>query len=466
MSRGTGPASPKKTPAQIRADSVEKAESSAGLKPYAKVVTKEARTRSGLFITHRLGDTLLFEIPRREFGRDMLLVGRFAKASGGTSFGGDEFTERVLRWERQGNRVLLRSMTFELTADSTLPVYHAVSQASYPPVVAVFKVEAYGPDSSAVIDVTSLYTTNVPEFTGARGSFDDKRSFIERVAAFPENIEVEATQTFTPENPPDSPRGPGPIPAQSVLAHWSMIRLSAKPMLPRLADKRVGFFEVRQTDFGTAEHRSVTRSYITRWRLEKQFPDSALSAPVKPIVYYIDPATPAQWIPWIRKGIEDWQPAFEAAGFREAIIAKEAPPPSEDPDWSPEDIRNTLVRWLAINDRKRRGASRSRPAQWRNSERLHSRSSQRAEPRAQLVLHAGCPARLACAASSFPRLAHGADSRVCRGTRSRPHAWLSTQHESKFHLSRRQFEKCLVAATHGTYANTDGLCALQLRRAA
>ena len=287
----------------------------------------------------------MFEIPRRELNREMLLVGRFARASGGSSYGGDEFTERILRWERQGNRILLRSVTFELAADSTLPIYHAVSQATYPPIVAAFKIEAYGPDSSAVIDVTSLYTTSVPEFVATRGAFDDKRSFIERVAAFPSNIEIEATQTFTPENPPDMQRT-GPIPAQSILAHWSMIRLPLRPMIPRLSDKRVGFFEVRQTDFGTTQHRSVTRSYITRWRLEKKFPDSAISEPVKPIVYYIDPATPAQWIPWIKKGIEDWQPAFEAAGFRRAIVAKDPPTAAEDPDWSPDDVRNTMVRWL------------------------------------------------------------------------------------------------------------------------
>ncbi|HEX2723398.1 MAG TPA: DUF5117 domain-containing protein, partial [Gemmatimonadaceae bacterium] len=208
---------PKRTPAQLRADSIEKAEAAAGLKPYSKLITSSAETRVGLFTTHRLGDTLLFEIPRRELNHEMLLVGRFARASGGSSYGGDEFTERILRWERQGNRILLRSLTFELTADSTLPVYHAVSQATYPPIVAAFKVEAYGPDSSAVIDVTSLYTTNVPEFVAARGSFDDKRSFIERVAAFPTNIEIEATQTFTPENSPDLQR-PGPVPAQSILA--------------------------------------------------------------------------------------------------------------------------------------------------------------------------------------------------------------------------------------------------------
>lgn len=344
--RSATPPEPKKTPAQLRADSIEKADEALGVKPYSKVVTASAHTRRGLFTTHRVGDTLFFEIPRGELGRDMLLVGRFARASGGTNFGGDEFTKRVLRWERRGNRVLVRSISYEITADSTLPIYEAVTQASYPPIVAVLNVRAYGPDSSAVVDVTPLYTTNVPEFVAARGSFDDKRSFIEKVSAFPDNVEVEATQTFTPEHPPDSQRGLGPIPAQSILAHWSMIRLPARPMMPRLADKRVGFFEVRQTDFGTAQHRSVTRSYITRWRLDKKHPDSALSEPVRPIVYYIDPATPAQWIPWIRKGVEDWQPAFEAAGFRNAIVARNAPTPAEDPEWSAEDIRHTVVRWL------------------------------------------------------------------------------------------------------------------------
>jgi hypothetical protein len=334
-----------RTAAELRADSIAKADSEAGLKPYSKVVTKSAQTRVGLFTTHKMGDTLLFEIPKHTLGQDMLLVGRFARASGGNSFGGDEFTERVLRWERQGNKVLLRSMSFELTADSTLPVFQAVSQATYPPVVAVFKVEAYGPDSSAVIDVTSLYTTNVPEFTGARGSFDDKRSFIERVSAFPENVEVEATQTFTPDNPPDTQRGLGPVPAQSILGHWSMIRLPY-PMMPRLADKRVGFMEVRQTDVGVSQQRAAVRTYITRWRLEKKFPDSVKSVPVKPIVYYIDPATPTQWIPWVRKGIEDWQAAFEAAGFRDAIVARDAPSHAQDPDWSPEDARYSVVRWL------------------------------------------------------------------------------------------------------------------------
>ena len=331
-----------KSEAAKKADAADSANHALGLKRYEKLIPATAHSSSGLFRTHRVGDTLYFEIPRLELNKDMLLVGRFARASGGNSYGGDEFTERVLRWEKQNNRILLRSVTFEITADSTLPVYRAVRQATYPPVVAIFPIESYGPDSAAVIDVTRLYTTNVPEFIGARGSLDEKRSFIERVDAFPDNVEVEATQTATPDNP--GGQRVGPIPAVSILAHWSMVRLPARPMMPRLADKRVGYFSVTQTDYGTTQQRAVSRSYITRWRLEKKFPDSAISEPVRPIVYYVDPATPTQWIPWIKKGIEDWQPAFEAAGFRRAIIARDAP--VANPDWSPDDVRNTVIRWL------------------------------------------------------------------------------------------------------------------------
>ena len=344
LPRHEPPAPVRKSEAAKRADALDSANRAMGLKPYAKLIPATAHSSAGLFQTHRVGDTLYFEIPRHELNKDMLLVGRFARASGGNSFGGDEFTERVLRWEKQGHRILLRTVTFDITADSTLPVSRAVRQATYPPIAAVFPIESYGPDSAPVIDVTRLYTTNVPEFVGARGSLDEKRSFIERVNAFPDNIEIEATQTATPDNPPESQRALGPIPAVSILAHWSMVRLPERPMMPRLADKRVGYFSVTQTDYGSPQQRAVSRAYITRWRLEKKFLDSALSEPVRPIVYYIDPATPAQWIPWIKKGIEDWQPAFEAAGFRLAIVARDAP--TANPDWSPDDVRNTVIRWL------------------------------------------------------------------------------------------------------------------------
>src|SRR6266545_2984389 len=207
------------------------------VRPYPRVITKDAKTRVGMFKTHIVGDRLYFEIPRKELNRDMLMVGRFERAAVTPGefegYGGDQFTERVLRWERSGNRVILRSPSFAITADSTLPVAAAVTASNNPAVVAIFPVEAYGPDSAAVIDVTRLYTANVPEFSSSRGFIDERRSFIEKAVAVPENVEVEATPTA----PPPPPTGPvqqaprGPTPAQSVVAHWSMVHLPDRPMI-------------------------------------------------------------------------------------------------------------------------------------------------------------------------------------------------------------------------------------------
>src|SRR5687768_10949768 len=267
---------------------------------------------------------------------------------------------RVVRWERKDRRVLLRSVSYDVTARGDEPIARAVAAANHPPIVMSFNVEAIGKDDAPVIEVTRLFTTEVPEFSArrllrARG-FDAARSFIESVKTFPENINVAVSQTYTA--PPDAPGGgqqpSGGTPGAgsmrgntgTVVMHYSMVKLPEQPMMPRLADERVGYFRLRQYDYGASEHRAATRNYIARWRLDKKDPGAALSKPVKPIVYCVDPATPKKWVPYVKKGIEDWQPAFEEAGFRNAIIAKEAPSPEENPDWSPEDARISVVRWL------------------------------------------------------------------------------------------------------------------------
>ena len=316
-----------------------------------------------MFLVHRVGDRLYFEIPARELNKDMLVVGRYTRAAAanpnlpGGGFGeyaGDEFEERTLRWERNGNRVILRSPSFAITADTASPVYRAVQNSNYAPIIAVLNVDTYGPDSAAVVDVTRLFTTFVPEFAAIRAAnaqgIDASRSYIERALAFPDNVEIEATQTGTPAAAPGGGGGrggaAGPTPAQSVVAHWSIVRLPEQPMMPRRFDERVGFFSVRNVDFGTSEQRSARREYITKYRLEcAGAPDAqGLCTPKKPIVYYVDPATPAWLKPWMHQAIRDWQPAFEAAGFRNGIV--DADPPANDPDWSPEDIRHTMIRWL------------------------------------------------------------------------------------------------------------------------
>jgi hypothetical protein len=332
------------------------APSPAAPRPYNRVITSDAKTRRGLFATHRVGDRLYFEIPAKELNKDQLIVGRYSRAAaadptlpggGFGNYGGDQFGESSLRWERNGNRVILRAPSYAITADTTLPVYKAVVASNYAPIVAVFNVETYGPDSAAVVDVTRLFTTSIPELSAIRGAIDPTRSYVERVVAFPDNVEIEATQTGT-AGPAGGPAaqipGGAPRPAQSVLAHWSLVRLPEQPMMPRRFDERVGFFSERYVDFG-ADSRAARRQYVTKFRLECSDRKSGdLCYPKKPIVYYVDPNTPEQWKPWVRKAILDWQPAFEAAGFKDGIIPMDAP--ANDPDWSPEDIRHTVVRWL------------------------------------------------------------------------------------------------------------------------
>lgn len=337
-------------PSEAGAPALERAGANPGVRAYAVAVPHTAVTRRGLFITHRLGDRLLFEIPASALNEDMLQVGRLARAaaerdpSTQDDFGGDQFSERAIRWERVGNRVLLRSPSYAIVADSTLAIYRAVLASSYAPILATFDVLAYGPDSAAVIDVTRLFTTAVPEFAALRGPMDPQRSYIESAVAFPDNVEIEATQTVGPTQSQLTSASRVSVLTRSVLAHWSIVRLPVNPMRPRWADDRIGIYSLGPVDFGSNVGRAVHLRYIARWRLEKKFPDSAVSVPVHPIVYYIDPATPEKWKPWIRKAVEDWQPAFEAAGFRHAIVARD--PPANDPDWSAQDIRHTVIRWM------------------------------------------------------------------------------------------------------------------------
>ena len=339
-------------------------EQTAEPRPYERVITKDAKSDEGIFTIHTIKEKVYYEIPKGELNKEFLWVSQIARTTLGVGYGGQAAGNRVVRWERKGNRILLRNVAYDVVAESKLPISRAVQAANNDTIIMAFNIEAFGKDESAVIDVTRLFTTEVTEISArtrlrARG-FDATRSFVEKTKSFPTNIEVEASQTYTspPETTPaGGGGGPQPPPnpfAQgmragtnaTVVMHYSMVKLPDKPMMPRLYDERVGYFSIRQTDYGIDEQRAPQRRYITRWRLEKKDPNAELSEPIKPIVYYIDPATPTKWVSWIKKGIEDWQPAFEAAGFKNAIIAKEAPSKQEDPNWDPEDARYSCIRYL------------------------------------------------------------------------------------------------------------------------
>ncbi len=325
--------------------------------PYDEVITEEAVTDSGVFITHRVEEELYYEIPEDRLGPVYLWVSRIAQAQTGTGYGGEKTHTRVVRWERRGDRILLRNVSYEITADSTEPVYQSVRQASFEPVLQSFDIETFSPeDSTPVVEVTDLFTSPPPEFSPRKrlraSSLARDRSFLEEVLAFPRNLEVEALLTFRTDTAPGVPGagsvfGTGSLSTVSVIMHHSMVRLPEERMQPRLADDRVGYFEVRQYDYSIDEHRAPRRRMINRWRLEKEDPGADVSEPVEPIVFYVGRGTPAKWRKWVERGIEAWQGAFRRAGFENAIVARRAPTEAENPEWHPEDARHSVVRWQA-----------------------------------------------------------------------------------------------------------------------
>jgi hypothetical protein len=335
-------------------------------RPYAQVVTGAFKTDDGVFKVHRgpVGntDSVLFEIPVRELDKDFVWNVNIKKTTLGAGFGGQQVSSRVVRWVKRGDRILLINMDYSITADPSDPVSIAVADANYPAIIRTLPVAAYAASGDPVVDVTALVMDGQgapPEFSargaiGGRGT-DATRSFLERALSFPENVNIEATLTYTGAAAEGGGGGGGGRggggtgmrgASGTVVVHHSLMKLPERPMMPRHFDERVGFNTVGLVDFGTDEHRSVRKRIVTRFRLEKKDANAAVSEPVKQIVFYIDPATPAKWVPYVRRGVESWQPAFEAAGFRNAIVARDAP--KNDPEWSAEDARYSVVRWVPV----------------------------------------------------------------------------------------------------------------------
>jgi len=329
-----------------------------GILPYNEVVTKEFKTDEGLFKVHKNDAIYLFEIPVNLLEREMLMVTRIAKTATGIGFGGGEQNTQVLRWQRHDKNILLRVVSHDIMANDSLPIHEAVVNSNFEPILFSFPIKALSADSTAiVIDVTDLLSKDVPSIAMQNNDrknlkisrLDDTRSYIERISSYPENIEFRHVKTYISSEPPSNP-SMGSI---TLMFSNSMILLSETPMKRRMFDERVGWFTSSQTDYGLADQKTKTIEYLDRWRLEvkdediEKFKRGELVEPKKQIVYYIDRATPVQWRPYIKQGIEDWQVAFEAAGFKNAIIAKDPPTVEEDPDWSPEDVRYSVVRYLA-----------------------------------------------------------------------------------------------------------------------
>ena len=343
--------------------SAEKAkgdDSKEGVKAYSKIITKEAKSDPGLFTVHQVKSDYFYEIPDSLFNREMLMVTRIAQTASGIGFGGGKQNTQVLRWEKKNDKVLLRVVSHDIHAADSLPIHEAVVNSNFEPILYAFDVQAYHKDSvnnATVIKVTDLFEDDVQAigFPERRrkdykiSRLDAKRSYIDTIRSYPENIEVRHVKTYNAGEPPSN----SSTASISVKMSNSMILLPKVPMKRRYFDERVGWFTSGQTDYGLEAQESKTVHYLDRWRLEvkdedlEKFERGELVEPKEPIVYYIDRATPDKWVPFIKQGIEDWQVAFEAAGFKNAIIAKDAPTVEEDPDWSPEDVRYSVVRYLA-----------------------------------------------------------------------------------------------------------------------
>ena len=335
-------------------DSTEKEKKPKKEKTYEEIITKDAITDDGLFKVHKVKDKYYYEIADSLLGRDMLMVTRIVKMATELPLNRHKMSEQVLKWEKFDNNIFLKQASYSKFANDSLPISIAVSNSNFEPIISSFKIAVENKENNShVIDVTSLYKSDIKIFgfpqSSRKGykitSLDSKLSFIESIRSFPLNIETKHIKTYKSSNSRN-----GQI---SMVLNNSMILLPKEPMKRRYFDQRVGWFTSAQTDYGIDNQEAETVRYLDRWRLEikdediDKFKNGELVEPKKPIVYYLDPATPEKWRKYLKDGIEDWNVAFEAAGFKNAVIVKYPPTKEEDPDWSPEDVRFSTVRYLA-----------------------------------------------------------------------------------------------------------------------
>ncbi len=348
-----------------------------GPRAFKEVITDKAKTDEGLFCVHRVEDKWYFEIPDSLLGRDIMVVNRMSRSSvnapkafGG--YAGDELNESMIRFEKgPNNRIFLKGVSYlNFSKDSTQEMFRSVSNSNIQPISAAFDIKAFSKDSAgSVIDMTDylLSDNDVVAFSSASnsmtsvlvskaslqaGSLQTDKSYISGIRSYPSNIEVKTVKTYFKSPAAGGGAGfivtqPGSLGNITIEINNSFILLPSQPMKPRLADSRVGFFFRNYTDYDANPQRVETTTMIARWKLEPKEEDmekylrGELVEPKKPIVLYIDPATPKKWIPYLIQGVNDWQVAFEKAGFKNAIIGKEAP--ENDPDWSIEDSRYSAI---------------------------------------------------------------------------------------------------------------------------
>jgi Met-zincin/Domain of unknown function (DUF5117)/Domain of unknown function (DUF5118) len=345
------------------------------IKEYNQVITKEAVTSKGLFDVHKVGDKYYFEIPNKLLNKEMLLVSRLRKLPSGLGGGfvnaGTDTNDQLIVWQRFQDKILIKVKGYSAVANDSLPISISVKANNYDPTLYAFDIAAFSKDSTqTVIDVTKFYASDVKAISGLDNAIreeykvkglDDSRSFITSMKSFPMNIEVIQDFTYSASKP----SALASAESISIEMNQSMILLPEVLMKPRYFDSRVGWITSSHYDYGSEELKSDEKTFIHRWRLEPKDPAAyargELVEPIKPIVYYLDPATPEKLRKYIKRGVEEWQKPFEAAGFKNAIIAKDPPTAAQDPDFSPEDIRYSVIRYVASTTRNAVGPSIADP---------------------------------------------------------------------------------------------------------
>lgn len=345
-----------------------------GPKPYKEVITDKAKTSKGLMTVHKIDDKYFFEIGDSLMGRDIMTVTRYSKtAAGGGIFGGEEVNRQVVRWEKgPENKLFMRSITFVIASpDSTKPIFQAVKNSSADPIIGVFDIKALKKDTSSVIEVTEFFKGDNQVFSLDPvnkqllkiAAIQADRSFIQHIRSYPINTEIRTTKTFS-VIPPSVSLAPIPqignyLPASrdagvvTMEFNTSMIILPKTPMRKRYFDPRVGYFANQYANFGEESQKSDNEVFAVRWRLEPKNQADAerqkrgeLIEPKKPIIYYIDPATPQKWQKYLKAGVDDWQVAFEKAGWKNAIRGEYMNPADS---LGLEDARYSVIRYFAAD---------------------------------------------------------------------------------------------------------------------
>ena len=335
-------------------------------------LTKGMNISKGVINSYTNNNKLLFEIPDEILGKEILVVTRLAQVPSGYSpyiNAGSKTSEQVISFYKKNNRIDIRQLSYNNIADPDDPIIQSVVENNFSPILASFEVRN-NDKSSFLIDVSDFFLKDSPGFNIINprvkdqykiGGVDRKRSSIDSSKSFPENIEVLATLTFNTNKPPRINR----TKTFSFQVNHSFILLPSEKMKVRHFDHRVGWFTVNKIDYSSSALKSDSFKLIRRWRLEPKDEEAYLRGelvePKKKIIYYLDPATPKKWRPYFIKGIEDWNSVFEKAGFKNAIVAKSPPSKDEDPDFSPEDIRYSTVRYVASETRNATGPSVSDP---------------------------------------------------------------------------------------------------------